>query len=70
MTKLIGTLVLMILMIYGQSALAETTVEFIGNKVVVEQNGVVTEVTIDKEDLLMGDSDEIVRKVLKKLEEE
>lgn len=60
---------MMFFMLATIQAKAELHIDFVGNKVVVEQNGVVTEVTIDKEDLLVGDSDEIVRKVLKKLEE-
>lgn len=49
---------------------AETIVEFKGNTVVVEVNGVVTEVEIDKKMLTEGDSDAIVDYVLKKLKDD
>lgn len=42
-------------------------VEFIKNKIVVEKNGTVTEIEVDKEDLLAGDVDAIVAKALKEL---
>lgn len=48
----------------------ELRVEFIKNKIVVEKNGTVVEIEVDKEDLLAGDDDEIVLKALNKLKKE
>ena len=65
MTKLIG----LVLVILPLTTKAETHIDFVGNKVVVEQNGVKTEIEMDKKLLTSGDSDAIVAEVLKKLKE-
>lgn len=64
-----GKMLLMSLLLNPLTLRAETLIDFVGNKVVVEQNGVKTVVEIDKKLLTSGDSDVIVAEVLKKLKE-
>lgn len=63
-------LLMTFIILLTKTSKAETTVEFKGNTVVVEVNGVVTEVEIDKKMLTEGDSDAIVDYVLKKLKDD